>query len=99
MLKTIEVVFDGTNFVPTGPVELPAGTKVMLSLPANHGSGSTPPPLTEKQKQDWERLSKVWAETPPPFPTLEEAMAYSRGRPWPELLSPGEMAPTPGEAP
>ena len=36
MLKTIEVVFDGKTFVPTGPVDLPAGTKVSVELP-DHG--------------------------------------------------------------
>jgi hypothetical protein len=36
MLKTIEVVFDGKAFVPTAPVDLPAGAKLTAELP-EHG--------------------------------------------------------------
>lgn len=33
MLKAVELVFDGKNFVPTAPVDLPTGTKVTVELP------------------------------------------------------------------
>lgn len=84
---TIDVVFDGKAFVPTGPVNLPAGTKASVSVAERQNAvlaGPPPPPMTEEQKQDWERLCQIWETTPLPWATVEEAIAYSRGRPWPE---------------
>ncbi len=89
MLKTIEVVFDGKTFVPTGPVDLPAGTKVSIALPESGAVpgvsvGPKPAPMTAEEEADWERLCRIWATTPLPWATVDEAIAYSRGRPWPE---------------
>ncbi len=89
MLKMIEVVFDGRAFVPTGPVDLPAGTRASVAVPdagPTRGvlAGPPPPPMTEEDKQEWERLCRIWAATPLPWATVDEAIAYSRGRPWPE---------------
>ena len=94
---TIEVVFDGKTFVPIGLVNLPVGTKAEVAV-SGGGDGlpsasPPPPPMTEQQKQDWERLCQQWQSTPPPFATVEEAMAYTRGRPWHELL----LGPEPAE--
>jgi hypothetical protein len=89
MLKTIEVVFDGKAFVPTEPVDLPAGTKASVALPESGPArgvlvGPPPPPMTEEQRQDWKRLCRLWAATPLPWATVDEAIAFMRGRPWPE---------------
>jgi hypothetical protein len=101
MKQSIEVVFDGKSFVPTEPIDLPTGTKLTLAVPETT-AGNNPVPLvselrvmTDEEKARWERLCHLWETTPPPFPTVEEAMAYSRGRPWPELL----LAPDPVNAP
>jgi hypothetical protein len=93
MLKAIEAVFDGKTFVPTGPVDLPAGTKVTVEVPQDApgvSAGPPPPPMTEEQKRDWERLSQLWTTTTLPWATAEEAIAAARGRPRPE---------PPGDAP
>ena len=78
MLRTIEVVFDGKSFVPTGPVDLPAGTKVSVELPDSGMSA-----------EEAERILGGDG-SPLPWATVDEALAYSRGRPWPE---------PPGDAP
>lgn len=84
MLKTIEVVFDGRTFVPTGPVDLPAGTKVSVSLPEKSGAvgtmsvGPPPPPMTAENEAEWERLCRIWAATPLPWATVDEAVAAMR---------------------
>lgn len=83
MLKTIEVVFDGKNFVPTEPVDLPAGTKANVSV-AERGvlAGPPPSPMTAEQKQDWERLCQLWAATPLPWATVDDAVAAMRKPSW-----------------
>jgi hypothetical protein len=92
MCKTIEVVFDGKAFIPTEPLDLPTGTKLTMAVPETPvgensvPTSSRPRAMTNEEKQRWERLCRHWDSTPPPFSTVEEAMAYSRGRPWPELL-------------
>ncbi len=94
MLKRIEVVYDGSVFVPTLPLDLPSGTKLTLTVPESSssfrlGSQSPTQPLrnmTAEEKNHWERLCRHWETTSSPFASVEEAMAYSRGRPWPELL-------------
>ena len=87
MLKTIEVVFDGKTFVPTGPVDLPAGTKGSVELPevaAPRGvSVGPPPPPGDVSAEEAERVLRGDG-TALPWATVEEALAYSRGRPWPE---------------
>ena len=99
MLKTIEVVFDGTAFVPSEPVDLPAGTRLSLTVPQGLAGTpsqlipSKPRPLTEEEKKKWDELSRIWQSSPPLFSSIEEEMAYIRGRPWPELL----LAPDPIE--
>ena len=88
MLRTIEVVFDGKSFVPTGPVDLPAGTKVSVELP-DHGAprgmsvGPPPPPMTAEEEDEWEEMCRIWAETPLPWATADEAVAAMRRPSWP----------------
>ena len=95
MLKMIEVVFDGKTFVPTGPVDLPAGTKGNIALPevaAPRGMsvGPPPPPMTPEEQAEWERLCQIWATTPLPWATVDEAVAAMRRPSWP---LPAEDAP------
>ena len=87
MLKVIEVVFDGKAFVPTEPVDLPAGTKANVAVPEGAPArtvlaGPPPPPMTEEQKRDWERLCQLWAATPPHWATVDEAVAAMRRPSW-----------------
>lgn len=90
MIKTIEVVFDGRNFVPSEAVDLPAGTRLNLPLPdvslwtPSRLVSNNPWPLTEHEKEEWEELRKQWENVPEEFRSVEEAVSYSRGRPWPK---------------
>jgi hypothetical protein len=91
-MKTIEVVFDGRAFVPSEPVDLPSGTRLRLTVPENRDEASSrlvpnqPRPLTEEEEKHWEELCRIWETASWPFSSVDEALAYSRGRPWPELL-------------
>ncbi len=88
MPKTIEVVFDGKTFVPTGPVDLPAGTTATVALPeaAPPCISAGPPPTagTPDERAEWTRLCGIWATSPLPWATVDKALAYSRGRPRPD---------------
>jgi hypothetical protein len=84
MLKTIEVVFDGKNFVPTEPVDLPTGTKVSVSLP-DHGypgprAGAPDPdnPPTPEQEAMWIEFMRAIRSVPPDPPTFEEYLRQQR---------------------
>lgn len=79
MPQSIADVFDGRAFVPAEPVDLPVGTAARLVV-------DTPP-------ADPPQPPAAGAETGEPFRTLDEYMAYSRGRPWPYLLVPFEPPP------
>lgn len=74
-MERIIAEFDGKVFIPKGPVSLPAGTKVALLLPA------AAPKLTEDEKNLWNEIVKELDATEPLFPTVEDAIGYSRGRP------------------
>jgi hypothetical protein len=87
MLKTIEVVFDGKTFVPTGPVDLPAGTKVTVEVP-DHGypgprAGAPSParPLTAEEEAIWTEFVRGMRTTAPDPPTFEEYLRQRRGEP------------------
>jgi predicted DNA-binding antitoxin AbrB/MazE fold protein len=79
MLTTIEVVFDGKTFVPTKPVDLPAGTKANVEVPVA-ASPRTELPLSA---EDIERILRGDGN-PPPWRTVEEALATTRGEVWPK---------------
>jgi hypothetical protein len=85
MLKTIEVVFDGKAFVPTEPVDLPAGTKASIALP-DHGypgppAGAPDParPLTAEEEAIWVEFVRAMRSTPPDPPTFDEYLRQRRG--------------------
>jgi hypothetical protein len=84
MLKTIEVVFDGKTFVPTEPVDLPAGTKMTMELP-DHGypgprAGAIDPdnPPTPEQEAVWIEFMRAIRSVPPDPPTFEEYLRRRR---------------------
>lgn len=84
MEKTILVEFDGKAFVPVEPVCLPAGTKAFVRVAADQQfpyASPPPPPITEEHQRLWEELCRQWAENPPPWPTIEEALGRPRYEP------------------
>lgn len=81
MLKTIEVVFDGKTFVPTGPVDLPAGTKGIIKLPEIQGAGPAgSTPSDDVSAEEAERVLRGDG-TPLPWATVEEALGRPRYEP------------------
>ena len=95
MLKTIEVVFDGKTFVPTGPVDLPAGTKGRIALPeggavAGVSVGPAPLPMTAEEEAEWEEMLVKIRAAESPWATVDEAVAAMRRPSWP---LPAEDAP------
>jgi hypothetical protein len=74
-MTTVIAEFDGKVFIPQGPVELAPGTKVAIPLP-------TPACVpTAEDRQSWEELMRKLNETEPYFPTVEDAIGYSRKYP------------------
>jgi predicted DNA-binding antitoxin AbrB/MazE fold protein len=69
----VKAEFDGRVFVPCQPVDLPAGTRVEVVVP--------PPAMTEEQARQWEEIANQIESSAPHFPTVDEAMRYSRKRP------------------
>lgn len=69
----VQAEFDGRVFVPCQPVELPAGTRVEVVVP--------PPKMTQDQLKEWEDIAQQIESSAPHFPTVDEAMRYSRKRP------------------
>jgi hypothetical protein len=74
-METILAEYDGKVFVPCEPVQLPVGTKVLVSK-------VWPPGIqTPEQKAEWEELKKQIESTDPYFSTVDEAMRYAKKRP------------------
>jgi len=69
----VKAEFDGSVFIPCQPVELPAGTRVEVVVP--------PPKVTAGQLKQWEIMASQIDSSAPHFPTVEEAVRYSRKRP------------------
>lgn len=90
MLKAIEAVFDGKTFVPTGPVDLPTGTKVTVDVP-DHAPGMSvgppPPPMTGEERAEWEEILAKIRSAELPCATADEAVAAMRRSSW---APPGE---------
>ena len=69
----VKAEFDGRVFIPCQPVELPAGTRVEIVVP--------PPRMTEDQLRQWEEIAQQIESSAPHFPSVDDAMRYSRKRP------------------
>jgi hypothetical protein len=74
-MSVVKAEFDGRVFVPCEPLNLPAGTRVEVIVPG------PPPKLTPEEAREWQEILQQIAATEPPFPTVEEAMRYTRKRP------------------
>lgn len=72
-MPVIQAEFDSRVFVPCEPVEVAVGTRVEVIVP--------PRKPTEEERRWWEELRKELDATEPYFPTVEDAMRYSRKRP------------------
>ncbi len=71
-MATVRAEFDGKAFVPCEPVELPVGTQVEVLLPG------PPRKPTEEDNRRWQEILREINSTDPYFPTLEDAMRYTR---------------------
>lgn len=63
------VEFNGTVFVPTGPISLPAGTRAVVRPPADPRypfASPPPPPITDEHRRKWAELERHWAAHPQP---------------------------------
>ena len=69
----VQAEFDGRVFVPCQPLDLAAGTRVEVIVP--------PPKMTEDQLKQWEEVARQIESSAPHFPTVEDALRYSRKRP------------------
>ncbi len=76
MLKTIEVVFDGKAFVPTGPVDVPEGTRCVVQIP----SLQPPPPVSAEHEKLWAEITRQIEASAPVHATADDAMETLRGR-------------------
>jgi hypothetical protein len=74
-VPTIKAEFDGRAFVPCQAVDLPVGTKVEVII-----LGAQEKPTPEELRQ-WEEIRRELESSEPFFPTVEEALRYSRKRP------------------
>jgi hypothetical protein len=74
-MPTLKAEFDGRVFVPCTPVDLAAGTKVEIILP------SVPEKLTAAEMRQWQEIERQIAASPPYFPTLKDALQYTRKGP------------------
>ena len=77
MTGGIPIRFDGRAFQPLVPVDIPDGTVCM----AHVVSAKLPGPMTDEQRATWAEIMAIFAATDPHFPTVDEAIAVSRGRP------------------
>jgi hypothetical protein len=84
-MSVIEVVFDGKAFVPTAPVDLPAGTRAEVTCP---GHGYPGPPagapaglLTAEQERVWREFMRAARAAVPDPPTFDEYLREQRGVP------------------
>lgn len=84
-MSTMDVVFDGKSFVPTGAVNLPTGTKTTVAIP-DHGYPGPPAGAPDPNRVFTPEEEAVWIEfmnevrsSPPWPPTFEEYLRYQRG--------------------
>ena len=74
-MATVKAQYDGRVFVPFEHVGVPVGATVEVLIPESRSV------LTPEQQQEWQEILKELAASDPPFPTVEEAMRITRGRP------------------
>lgn len=84
-MNTIDAIYDGRAFVPSGPVDVPPGTRVTLSLP-DHGypgprAGAPDPdkPLSAEDEAIWREFMNAVRTMPPDPPTFDEYLRQQRG--------------------
>ena len=78
-MTTIVAEFDGKVFVPEQPVDLLPGTKVAIALPgADQQLAANRRRPTAEQRRELEQFIAELNQSPPYFPTAEDALAYSR---------------------
>lgn len=81
-MTTVVAEFDGKVFVPQQRVDLPAGTKVTVSVPAAAEPAPQPPRRpTPEELRELQSFRDELNRTEPYFPTLEHALGYSRKYP------------------
>ena len=73
-MPLIRATYDGTVFVPTGPVDLPEGSAVEVLVPSAGGSFDVAIDV------DWQEFLDEVRSGEPAFPTVEEALGQSRKR-------------------
>lgn len=79
-MTTIVVEFDGTNFVPEHPVDLPVGTKGTIAIPTATASANSSNPANVASDSEWQEiLAQIRAVQPDPS-TVEETMRQIRTR-------------------
>jgi hypothetical protein len=77
MEKRIVAVFDGQVFVPTEPVELPLGERVLVTVYIGTPTSNTASPPTDKEKAEAERILRG-NDAELPWATVEEALGHPR---------------------
>ena len=73
-MTSITAEYDGRVFVPSQPIDLPAGTRVVIPVP------SPPRRPTASEDIEWKNILDEIAASPPAFPTVEDALSASRRR-------------------
>jgi len=86
-MNTVEAVFDGRAFVPSTPVDVPAGTRVTLSLPdqgypgPRAGARDPDKPPTPEEEAIWIEMMQAVRSTQPDPATFDEYLRQQRGEP------------------
>ncbi len=72
-MPVVKATFDGRVCVPSSPLDIPEGTQVDIVVP--------PRKPTEEENRKWQEILAALDESPPPQPTLEDAMRAMRKYP------------------
>lgn len=84
-MNTVEVIYDGRAFVPTTPVQVPAGTRSRVELPDHDypgpiaGDPDPKNPLTPEEESLWIEFMNSVRNSPQDPPTFEEYLRQERG--------------------
>lgn len=73
-MTSVVAEFDGKVFVPSQPVDLPAGTRVEILIPRPHRAA------TPHEDREWQGILSELAASEPAFPTVEDALRATRRR-------------------